>query len=50
VAALYWAIPAALALTLLAVVHPHGPVATLRATAAIWIALTLVALPLLLRS
>ncbi|MFI6443804.1 hypothetical protein [Kitasatospora sp. NPDC050543] len=47
-ALLWWAIPAAVALTALAVVHPHGPAATLRATAAIWIALTIVALPLLL--
>ena len=46
--ALYWAIPAALALTVLAVVHPHGPEATLRAAAGLWIGLTLVALPLIL--
>ncbi|MFE2407098.1 hypothetical protein ACFXDE_02005 [Kitasatospora sp. NPDC059408] len=49
-AALLWVIPAACALTLLAVLRPRDAVVTLRAAAGIWIALTLIALPLLLRS
>jgi hypothetical protein len=39
---------AALSLVLLAVVHPHGPAATLRAACVVWAGLTLVFLPLLL--
>jgi hypothetical protein len=39
---------AALSLVLLAVVHPHGPAATLRAACCVWAALTLVFLPLFL--
>ncbi|MGW6913729.1 hypothetical protein ACWGB8_07905 [Kitasatospora sp. NPDC054939] len=48
-AALLWAVPAALALTVLAAVHPHGPTVTLRTACGIWAALTLLALPLILR-
>lgn len=48
--ALCWAIPAALALVGLCIRNPRDTTAYLRAAAGLWIALTIVALPLLLRS
>jgi hypothetical protein len=48
--ALLWAIPAALALGLLAIREPRNASTVLLEAAGLWIALTIVALPLLLRS
>jgi len=49
-AALYWAIPAALALTALAIREPRNANGVLLDALGLWIGLTLIALPLLLRS
>lgn len=48
--ALLWGLLAALALVGLCVRNPRDTAAYLRAAAGLWIALTIVALPLLLRS